>query len=240
MAADRWEDHVRPHGPLVPVAREVWQVTGTGSPLDRNMVVWRRPDGRLWLHSVVALDPAGMAELDALGPVAFLVVPNGMHRMDCAVYAERYPQARVLAPSAARAKVAEKVRVDGTCEETAAEVGLTVHTPRGTHPGELAYELTVSGGRVLVVADLLFNILQQPPGLTGFILRYVTDSLGPLHISRVFRTLVLRDRAEYAPWVASLAEIPDVLALCVAHGEPVIGDVAGQLRAAAERMRPRR
>ena len=32
MAADRWEDHVRPHGPLVPVAREV--ARSLWAPLD--------------------------------------------------------------------------------------------------------------------------------------------------------------------------------------------------------------
>jgi hypothetical protein len=235
--AGRFEDHVRPHGPLVPLVPDLWQVTGTAMPLDRNMVVWRRPGGGLWLHSVVALDAAGMSALDALGPVEFIVVPNAMHRLDCGVYAERYPAARVVAPEAARAAVAEKVRVDGGAEELAAEMGLTVHTPRGTVPGEVAYEIPVVGGRALVVADLLFNIVQRPPGLTGLVLRYVTNSVGPAHVSRVFRWLVLRDEAAYADWVASLADIPDVRVMTVGHGEPITGDVSAQLRDAAARIR---
>lgn len=234
---ERWEDHVRPHGPLVQLAPDLWQVTGRLTPLDRNMVVWRLASGGLWLHSVIALDGAGMDALDALGPVEAIVVPNGLHRMDCAVYAERSPHARVLAPAAARDRVHRKVRIHNTCEAVAAGLGFTVHVPRGVRPGELCYELPIGGGRALVVADLLFNVLQPPAGVSGWVLQHVTDSIGPLHLSRVFRWMFLQDPGAYASWVASLATIPDVKFLCVGHGETVSGDVSAALRAAAERMR---
>ena len=234
---ESFASHVRPHGPVAPVVDGVWVVTGKGPPLDRNMVIWRRPSGGLWLHSVVALDEARIAALDALGPVEYIVVPNAYHRMDCAVYAERYPKARVLAPSAAREAVAQKTQVHATCEETAAEVGLVAHAPDGTKPGELAYEIPAAGGRVIVVSDLLFNILEPPKGFSGFILRWVTDSLGPLHISRVFRLLMLASRPRYADWVDAMAALPDLRALVVGHGEVVTGDVSSALRAAAARIR---
>lgn len=235
--ARTWADHVTKHGPLVQLADDLWHVTGFGSPLDRNMVVWRRPTGGLWLHSVVALDDAGMAAIDALGPVEVIVVPNGYHRMDCGVYAARYPTAQVVAPAAARDAVEKVTHVHATCEGTGDGLGITVHTPDGTRPYELAYELPLAGGgRALVVADLLFNLRTRPPGFNGFVLRWITDSLGPLHISRVFRLLVLKERAPYAAWLARMAEIPDLRVLCVAHGEPVTSDVAGELRAAVARI----
>ncbi len=234
--ADTWESHVAPHGPLVALADGLWQVTGTGGPLDRNMVVWRAPDGGLWLHSVVALDPAGMAALEALGPVRWIVVPNGFHRMDCAVYAARYPDAKVLAPAAARKAVEEKTPVHATCEDALPALGITLHVPLGAKPGELAYELPIGGGRALVVSDLLFNLREAPPGLKGLFLKYVTASIGPVHVSRVFRLLAMTDRAAYAAWVRSLADVRDLRVLCVGHGDPVTGDVAAQLRAGADRI----
>lgn len=234
--ADTWESHVGAHGPLVALADDLWQVTATNGPLDRNMVVWRTPEGGLWLHSVVALDPAGMAALEALGPVAWIVVPNRYHRMDCAVYAARYPAAKVLAPAAARAAVEEKTAVHATCEEALPSLGITIHPPAGAKPGELAYELPLATGRALVVSDLLFNLREAPPGIRGFVLKYVTASIGPVHVSRVFRLLAMTDRAAYAGWVRGLADLPDLRVLCVGHGDPVTGDVAPQLRAAADRI----
>jgi hypothetical protein len=234
--ADTWESHVAPHGPLVPLAADLWQVTGTGGPLDRNMVVWRTPSGGLWLHSVVALDAAGMAALDALGPVEWIVVPNGFHRMDCAVYAARYPAAKVVAPAAARKAVEEKTPVHATCEDALPALGIRVHVPVGAKPGELAYELPIASGRALVVSDLLFNLVRSPGGLKGFFLTYVTSSVGPLKVSRVFRMLAMADRAAYAGWVRSLADVADLRVLCVGHGDAVTGDVSAQVRAAADRI----
>lgn len=234
--ADTWESHVKPHGPIREVVPGLWEVTGTGGPLDRNMAFTRLPSGGLWLHSVVALDAPAMAELEALGPPEILVVPNAYHRMDIAVWKARFPRARVVAPAAARKKVEEVVPVDATVEELAETLPIRAMTPAGCAPGELLYVVPVAGGSALVCADLLFNITVPPPGFKGFVLKYVTASVGPLHISRVFRMLVLKDRATYGRWVASVADLPDLRAICVGHGDPVTGDVAGALKAAADRI----
>lgn len=233
--ASSWESHVKPHGPLAEVVPGLWQVTGSGV-MPRNMAVARMPGGGLWLHSVVALDEAGMAALEALGTPEVLVVPNGYHRMDIGVYKARYPKARVVAPAASRKKVEEVVPVDATCEEVAGDLGVTVLVPQGATPFELMYELPVEGGRALVCADLLFNLTQAPPGFQGFVLKYVTASIGPLKISRVFRMLALVDRATYGRWVGSIADRPGLRALCVGHGDAVTGDVSGALREASARI----
>src|SRR5687768_14893240 len=99
-----WEVH--PHGPLREVAPGLWEVTGDvpGLPLKRNMTVVRlsdpgSSDGRLLLHSVIAMDDARMAELEALGKPSVLVVPNGAHRIDIARYHARYPDAKIVCPA---------------------------------------------------------------------------------------------------------------------------------------------
>ena len=62
-------------------------------PLYRNMVVYRLNDGRLILHSLVALSEAGMKQLEALGRPSIMVIPHGYDGMDASWYLDRYPQA---------------------------------------------------------------------------------------------------------------------------------------------------
>ena len=105
-----WHEHVLPHGDLVEVQPNLWQVTGRlpRGNLSRNMVVFKLPTtGGLLIHSGIALDEARIKKLEALGPPEVLIVPNRMHRLDAAVYKERYPKIRVVCPAAARQHVAQ-------------------------------------------------------------------------------------------------------------------------------------
>ena len=56
------------HGGPVPLAQNVWQVTGSLKiPVPRNMAIVRGAEGELVLYSVIAMNAGGMAELEALG-----------------------------------------------------------------------------------------------------------------------------------------------------------------------------
>lgn len=227
-APDDWNSGVLPHTPLAEVLPGVWTVTGTNPsmPLKRNMTVGRLADGRLFLHSVVALDDAGMAKLESLGDIALLVVPSAGHRMDIARYKKRYPNAKVLAPAAARAKVEELCPVDATCEDGLAGV-VTVHSIPGL-PNELAYELDVPGGRALVVNDVLGHGAPGP-GFGGWVMGLLGPPGGRLGTPRIVRTLQVKDRASVGGWIAGLAKRSDVRALTMSHGDPITGDVAAAL-----------
>lgn len=235
----RWQDHVYPHGALEALAPGLWQVSGSlgKSPLPRNMVVWRSPTGGLLIHSGVCLDEEAMGELEALGEVRWIVVPCPMHRADAAPYRERYPEAQLLCPAAAREKVEEVVSVDATMEEVLPQLGVVLHVPEGLKPFELHLELPLEGGaKALVVTDALFNLGPRPPrGFGGFMLK-VMGSVGPLGISRLGRFLLLKERARFKAYLERLAEIPELTVLSVAHGEAVIGDVATALKGAAQRL----
>ena len=50
-----------------------------------------------------------MAALDALGQVAAILILNSFHWSDARWYSERYPQAAVLAPSGAQAKLKSRL-----------------------------------------------------------------------------------------------------------------------------------
>jgi hypothetical protein len=150
---------ILPHDDLEELAPGLWTVRGSlPFPLKRHMIVYRLADGTLLLHSVLAMDEAGMAKLDALGRPAVLIVPHTGHRMDAPFYKARYPQIRVLAPAAARAKVEEVIKVDATCEEALPALGVRVHPVPGFKNAELAYELDLAaGGKALVLCDAVAN-----------------------------------------------------------------------------------
>src|SRR3954466_11730927 len=109
------------HGPLEQLADNLWRVDGAlpGMSLRRTMTVVRRADGSLLLHSPIALDDERQHKLEALGPVAVLVVPNAGHRLDAPAYKERYPAAVTFCPRGGRSKIAEVVAVNHTYEDYA-------------------------------------------------------------------------------------------------------------------------
>ena len=99
-AVDAWK--VLAHEPLLRLSENLLWARGSlpGMSLKRTMVVARRNDGKLVIHSGIALDDAGMAEIERFGSPAFLIVPNGGHRLDAPAYKKRYPSLRVFTPKA--------------------------------------------------------------------------------------------------------------------------------------------
>jgi len=233
--ADTWASHVLPHGPLTKLTAGLWVVTGSlpRQPLPRTMTVFRLPSGGLWLHSAVALNEAGMDALEALGPPEVMVVPSGMHRLDAAVYKERYPDLRVICPRGARKAVEKVVAVDADAEDTLEEQGIAWQAPPGMKPDELVYELPVEGGRALVFCDALFN-LDHLPGFGGWLSKMMgsTGFFGTTFVGRLFT----RDKAGWKGWLASQAERDDVRYIVVAHGKPITADCARRLGEAAARL----
>ena len=71
-----------------------WPVRGIRIPI--RMTVMRLADGRLVLPSPIALAAPLAEQLDALGPVGFIVVPY-MHGAHAEAAARRYPAAELLA-----------------------------------------------------------------------------------------------------------------------------------------------
>lgn len=227
-----------PHGPLTPLADGFWVVEGSlpTMALKRNMAAWRLPSGGLALHSVVRMDDAGMAALEALGRPELLIVPNEGHRLDIQWYKQRYPEARVLAPRNARAKVEEVIAVDAPCEDVLAEQGVRWHNPSGMKDGyELVYELDLpSGGRALVVNDVL-AVPSRPPGFGGMINGFLGPQ-GGFGIPRIVRFFFGKDMKAYRGFLERLAELPDLRLISCGHGGHVDEDCAGALRGAAGRL----
>jgi len=74
--------------------------------------------GGLFVHAPMRLNEDEQARLDALGPVRWILPPHRMHAREAPWYAERYPEAAVLAPALERERYESKgLRVDGTVED---------------------------------------------------------------------------------------------------------------------------
>ena len=223
-----------PHGPLEKLTENLWRVEGTlpRMALRRVMTAVKLADRRLLIHSAIALQAAQMAELEAWGEPAFLVVPNGWHRLDARVYLDRYPGMQVFCPAGATKRVTKVVPVTGSYDdfEDLAEVRL-FHLD-GVKQGEGALQVRSEDGTTLVFNDVIFN---QPhlPGFGGLVLRLM-GSTGGCMVTPVGRLLVARDRPALRAHLEQLATIEDLRRVIVSHGELIDENAGLMLRGAAD------
>lgn len=245
---DEWLSHVLPHGTIEELAPNLWHVTGTlpsSTMVPREMVLYKLADASLLIHSAIALNEPGMAKLESLGTPKILIVPNRIHRLDAGVYKQRYPQLIIVCPAAAKPYVEQVVAVDRIAEEVLPAYGIICHEPAGIRPQELVYELPLPTGRALVFTDILFNLnksyLQQHLPTGEFLLQWLGASIigssGFFGITSLGRRFFMKDRNAYHQWLEALADgIPELQAICVAHGSPIVVDCNSRLRQAAARL----
>lgn len=219
---------VLPHGPIEKLSDRLWRVEGKLDPMCRVMAIAKRGDGTLVIHNGIALGDAEMAELDAFGKVSTILVPNGYHRLDAKVFADRYPDARVLCPAGARKRVEQVVPVAGGYEDFGSDPNVELVTLRGTKEREGAMIVRGGDGTSLVFNDAIFN-MPHGAGFTGFVLRRVTGSTGGPRVSRVLKWLVLADKAAFRAHLEELAKLPDLKRILVSHHETITDDPAGTL-----------
>lgn len=223
---------VLPHGPIEKLSPALWRVQGELPPVNRVMAIGKRADGTLVVHNGIALGDAEMAEIDAWGKVSMIVVPNGYHRLDAKVFKDRYPDARVIAPAGARAKVAQVVPVDGTYAEAGADSAVELVHLDGTKEREGAMIVRAPGDTSVVLNDAVFN-MPHGKGVTGFVLRRLTASSGGPTVSRISRWLVVADKPAFRAHLERLAELPDLKRVIVSHYETITDDPAGTLKRVA-------
>lgn len=226
------------HGAWEQLAPNLWSIRGSlpNMALPRNLVVVRI-GGDLLLHSVICLDDARMAELEALGKPRWMIVPNEGHRLDAPAFKARYPDIQVLAPRNARKKVEEVVKVDADCEDALPPLGIRIHRPDGMKDGyELVYEVDLEGGgTALLVNDVLANPIPVP-GIGGAVLGLLGPPGKKLGQPRIVRFFFGKDRAAFRGFVERLAALDGVRVVTTSHGAPIVGDCAATLRDCASRL----
>jgi hypothetical protein len=238
MSHDDW--NVLAHGPLERLAENLHRVEGAvpRMSLRRNMLVVRMGDGRLLIHNAIATDDATRGEIEALGTPAFLVVPNGMHRLDAPAYKKRYPALTVLAPRGSRAKVEEKLPVDGTLEDLPADDRVRFEPIDGLAQVdgggvEGAMLVRSDDGVTIVLNDIVFN-MDRKRDLLGFLFTTVMGSAPGPRVSRLAKLALVKDKKALRANLERLAATPDLVRLVVAHEKVARGpDAAAALKRAA-------
>lgn len=233
---DAWT--VRDHGPLEQLAENLWRVEGAvpKMSLRRNMVVARREDGALVIHNAIALRDDVQHELEALGEPTYLIVPNGWHRLDAPAYKKRYPRLRVYAPTGGRAKVEDKLAVDGTYEDFPTDPAVRMHPLPGVKRAEGAMLVTSRDGLTVVLTDCVFN-MDRRKDVLGFLFTTAMGSAPGPRVSRLIKLLLLDDKAAFRAELERLAALPALQRVIVAHDKCSQGaDAAATLREAAARI----
>jgi hypothetical protein len=223
------------HGPIEKLADNLWWVQGAlpGMSLKRVMTVVRLGDGRLVIHNGIALEPAAMKELEAWGTPAFLIVPNGAHRLDAPAYKQRYPQLKVLAPKGARAKVEEVVAVDGGYEDFPADENVRFELLHGVKDREGAMLVRSNDGLTVVLNDAVFNMDKKQDLLGWFFTTVLGSAPGP-RISRLAKLAFIADKQALRADLERFAALPELTRLIVAHEKVASGpDARSALQRAA-------
>ncbi len=219
------------HDPIEKLSDRLWRVEGAlpGMEMKRVMTIAKRADGTLVIHNAIALREPEMAEIEAWGKVATIVVPNGFHRLDAKVFAERYPQARVLCPPGSRSKVEQVVPVVGSYADLAPDGIVDLELLDGTRQREGVMIVRAGSVLGLVFNDAVFN-MPHLRGFTGFLLRRVTASTGGPRVSRIAKLLLVADKPAFRAHIEKLADLPGLTHVVVSHHQTITQDPAGTLK----------
>jgi hypothetical protein len=232
MASRPWT--VLPHDPILKHEANLWTVRGvtrTGAVMDRRMAVVKLEGDRLLFFNAVPLEEPAMKELEAWGKPAYLVVPNGYHRLDIHAFKARYPGMKLVAPAPAIRKVQQVAAVDGDLTTLPIESGLVVEALEGTTIGEPALVVTSEGRRSVVFGDAVMN-LEHGGGFEGFVLKLLGSTGGP-RVTRIARWFLVSDAARLRSHLEMLAALPELVRLIPSHGKIIEGDAPRVLREVA-------
>ncbi len=223
---------VLPHDPIEKHTTNLWSVSGKmPGGNQRRMTVARRSDGKLVVHNPIALSEPEMQELEAFGKPEFLVVPNAFHRMDSLIYKQRYPQAAVLCPQAARKKVSQPVDVAGHPDEMPRDADVELFHLRGMNEKEGALRVRDGAHTALVFNDTLLNIPKRG-GPVGFLMA----PTGVLAVPRFIRWMMLKSAGELKAHLAELSASPGLSHVVPGHGDVIQQSAAGALNDALARL----
>jgi Domain of unknown function (DUF4336) len=186
-------------------------------PLSSRMTVVRLQDGRLWVHSPISPTRDLVDELQAIGPVGYVIAPNRFHHLFFAEFLAAHPSAQgyvapglhskrpdlkhypTLPAAAPWSDELDAVFIDGLplVNET-----VWFHPASGT----------------LIVTDLLFCFSEDKSGFVRFVAKLL-GVYGNLGMSRTEK-LCIKDKAAFRASVARLLSMP-VQRIVLAHDQVI-------------------
>ncbi len=200
-------------------------------PYPTRSALIRLSDGGLFVWSPIALSAELKNQVDALGPVRFLVSPNRLHHLFLQEWKLAYPQAKLYASPGLRKK-RKDLAFDGELGEKP-EPGWAADIDQVPVHGSFLTEVEFfhRASRTAIFTDLLQNLPRDwAPGWRGILARLDGVSAPNPGAPREWRAAFLNRRAARASLERILAwPIERVL---IAHGEPVTADGAAFVRSA--------
>jgi hypothetical protein len=202
-----------------------------GMEIGGRTTVIRLIDGALFVHSPSRLDSNLHADLEAKGPVRFVVAPNRFHHIFIADYQRAFPQAEFYCAPGLQTK-----RPDLKFTAT-----LTEEAPPGWR-GQLEQLVFTSfsplnevvffhrASRTVIFTDLVFNITRADSRLTKIMLTLDGGFGGPA-VPRSFRMLLKWRREETRALIDRILQ-RDFDRVVVTHGDVIETDGKGILREA--------
>lgn len=228
---------VLPHDPIEKLEANLWRVEGAleGMPLRRVMTIAQRRDGKLVIHNAIALGDEAMREIEAFGEPAYLVVPNGYHRIDAPAFKHRYPDIAVVCPAGARKRVEAVVPVAMTYDQMPADDDVRLGHAAGTKNAEGYMVVRHGDTATLVLNDLMFN-MPHVGGFAGWVLKNITASTGGPRVSRIARWFLVADKQAFADELRGFADLPGLSRVIVSHHEVITQDPKAVLRRVASTL----
>jgi hypothetical protein len=229
---------VLPHGKPIKLDDDLLTVVGPlHMPIGdfpRRMTIVRLSDGRLVIYSAIALDESEMAEIEAWGTPAFLVVPNEIHRLDIKAWKLRYPKLIVVAPAGSRSKIEEIVHVDQV-EVDFGDPNVRFVTVPGTAGHEAALLLQTSSGATLVVNDLIWNV-EDLPGFGGWLMHAIGGTGNTPRIPKFVAWKLIKDKPAMRAQLEAWSGLEQLNRIIVSHGEIITHEPQKLLRKLAESL----
>lgn len=224
------------HGPLVQAEENLYHLEGAlpKMALRRRMTIARRTDGGLVIHNAIAVEEALMTEIESLGPVRFVVVPNSWHRLDAPNFRRRFPDATFLCPPGGRKKIEAVVAIDGTYRDFPPDEFVQLEVLDGLKGAEGVMKVRSEAGTSLIFNDSIFNV-PRLSGFDGLVMRLLGSTGGP-KVTRLMRLLAVKDKAAFQAGLEQLSETPDLLRIIPGHGNLIETDASSVMRTIAARL----
>lgn len=223
---------VKPHDPIQELASNLWCVEGDMNPGHRRtMTLARLADGRIVVHNAIALDDANMKKLDAWGEVEVILVPNSFHRQDAFIYQQRYPKAKVYAPTGAMKAAAKATECAGTFADAPSDDSVTLRDVNGMKAREGVMIVRSDDGISAVYCDAVLNLTARG-GFFGWLLA----PTGTVAVPRATRWFFAKNLKELRADLLRVAQTDGLTRVIPGHGAVVSADAATRLREAAERL----
>jgi hypothetical protein len=220
--------------PPTPIAPDLWSLARRtrmpgGPTLPTHTTVIRLRSAGLLIVSPPPVEAGGLDDLDALGVVEEILVPNSFHYLNASGFLARYPRAALRLAPGLRRRIAGLPGEELTNTPTAWG-GTVEHLVLGPVRGISEVAVFHVPSATLVLTDLAFHMLRFENRLerAAWRLNGVPAGFGP---SRTSRTFLLGDRAIAAAFLERVLAWPFDRVL-VAHGEPLEQDAVGAVRRA--------